>query len=89
MEEMLTQLLAAAHEDPELREHLLATRDASDPLAEFCRLATEAGYPITVGELVAIGEEYVSNLHKSVNGGAEYPMEGWDDTYEMFLAALL
>ena len=43
---------------------------------------------MTVGELFAMGQEYTDNLLKSVNGGAEYPMEGWEDTYELFLAAL-
>ncbi len=89
MEEILAKLLEAAREEETLRKKLLDSRNAEDPLSTFCACATEAGFPITVGELVAIGEEYSSNLHKSVNGGAEYPMEGWDDAYEMFLAALL
>lgn len=89
MEDILSQLLAAAREEEALRKRLLATREAKDPLSAFCEEAGKAGFPITVGELVAVGEEYASNLHKSVNGGAEYPMEGWDDAYEMFLAALL
>ncbi len=89
MEEILSRLLVAAREDESLRRRLLDTKNAKDPLAAFCEEAGKAGFSITVGELVAIGEEYASNLHKSVNGGAEYPMEGWDDAYEMFLAALL
>ena len=50
--------------------------------------ATEAGYPMEPGELFAAGQEYTDNLLKSCNGGAEYPIEGWEDSYEMFLAAL-
>ena len=88
MEEKLSALLTAARKDDALRARLLATREAKDPLLAFCQEAEKAGSPITIGELVAIGEEYASNLHKSVNGGAEYPMEGWDDAFEMFLAAL-
>ena len=88
MEEKLSELLNAARKDNALRMRLLATREAPDPLLAFCEEAGKAGIPITIGELAAIGEEYASNLHKSVNGGAEYPMEGWDDAYEMFLAAL-
>ena len=87
-EEILSNLLAAARKDDALRKRLLATREAKDPLSAFCAEAGKAGFSITVGELVAAGEEYASNLLKSVNGGAEYPMEGWDDAYEMFLAAL-
>ena len=89
MEEMLSKLLEAARADAGLRARLLASREAADPLSDFCAKASAAGCPITVGELVAVGEAYSANLLKSVNGGAEYPMEGWDDAYEMFLAALL
>jgi len=85
---ILEQLLEAARQDEALRESLLKSRDAADPMADFCKKATAAGYTITIGELFADGEEYVSNLLKSCNGGAEYPIEGWEDSYEMFLAAL-
>ena len=89
MEETLSALLIAAHEDEALRQRLMATREAPDPMEAFCAEAGAAGYPLTVGELFAVGQEYSDNLLKSVNGGAEYPMDGWDDAYEMFLAALL
>mgnify|MGYP001648593617 FL=1 len=71
-----------------MREELLASEKAKDPMSAFCKAAQEAGFPVTVGELFAMGQEYTDNLLKSVNGGAEYPMEGWEDTYELFLAAL-
>ena len=83
MNETLARLLDAAREDSLLREELLASEKAKDPMS-----AQEAGFPVTVGELFAMGQEYTDNLLKSVNGGAEYPMEGWEDTYELFLAAL-
>lgn len=88
MNEILSQLLDAARSDASLKKTLLASETAADPMAEFCRAASEAGFPVTVGELFAMGQEYTDNLLKSVNGGAEYPMEGWEDTYELFLAAL-
>lgn len=89
MNEVLEKLLTAARRDEVLRQSLLASREASDPMADFCQKATAAGFPITVGDLFADGEEYTSNLLKSCNGGAEYPIEGWEDSYEMFLAALI
>ena len=46
------------------------------------------GYEMTVGELFAIGEEYSSNLLKSCNGGAVYPMDEWSDWYEDFFISL-
>ena len=88
MNETLSRLLDAARENNTLRRALLASEQAADPMTDFCATATAAGFPVTVGELFAMGQEYTDNLLKSVNGGAEYPMEGWEDTYELFLAAL-
>ena len=88
MNGVLDELLIAARNDGALRRALLDSRDADDPMSDFCEKATAAGYPLTVGDLFADGEEYTSNLLKSCNGGAEYPIEGWEDSYEMFLAAL-
>ena len=88
MNETLSRLLDAARENEPLRQALLASEQAADPMSDFCSPATAAGFPVTVGELFAMGQEYTDNLLKSVNGGAEYPMEGWEDTYELFLAAL-
>jgi len=89
MNKILEQLLTAARKDDMLRKALLDSKEADDPMADFCRKATDAGFPITIGDLFADGEEYTSNLLKSCNGGAEYPIEGWEDSYEMFLAALI
>ena len=88
MNEVLSRLLDAARSDAALKKALLASEAADDPMEAFCRTASEAGFTVPVGELFAMGQEYTDNLLKSVNGGAEYPMEGWEDTYEMFLAAL-
>ena len=88
VQEKMSALLALARNDPGLRRRLLETRREADPMAAFCRDASACGFSVTPGEMVASGEEYCSNLHKSVNGGASYPIEGWDDEYELFLAAL-
>lgn len=89
MNETMGKLLTEAKRNDRLRKQLLMSRDAADPMADFCEKATVAGFPLTVGDLFADGEEYTSNLLKSCNGGAEYPIEGWEDSYEMFLAALI
>ena len=89
MSGVLEQLLAAARKNEMLKKSLLDSKEADDPMADFCRKATDAGFPITIGDLFADGEEYTSNLLKSCNGGAEYPIDGWEDSYEMFLAALI
>lgn len=77
-----------AKKDPLLREKLLATRSADDPMDEFCKIACDAGHHITVGELFAIGQEFSDNQCKSTNGGNPYPYDSFDDTYETFLASL-
>ena len=88
LNETLEALLTAARQDEALRQRLLQSRESRDPMTDFCAAATEAGYPMEPGELFAAGQEYTDNLLKSCNGGAEYPIEGWEDSYEMFLAAL-
>lgn len=59
-----------------------------EPMEAFCRLAEEAGCPLTVGELWALGLENSDNQCKSTNGGNPSPYESFDDEYENFLASL-
>ena len=89
VENQLKKLLQLARTHPEIKETLLKTRTQKDPMLIFCQTASELGVPISLGELLAAGEEYRSNLLKSVNGGASYPMEDWGDLYEEFFASLL
>lgn len=52
MNEKLFQLLEKAKQNETLRQMLLDTRNAKDPVLAFCELATEQGFAITVGELL-------------------------------------
>ena len=88
MNDKLVKILEAARNNPKVKEKFLETRNAEDPMEEFCKVATDMGYEMTVGELFAIGEEYSSNLLKSCNGGAVYPMDEWSDWYEDFFISL-
>ena len=88
MNENLWKLLEMAKADPALLAALEATRKEADPALALCTLATEKGFPITVGELFGEGGEYTSNLLKSCNGGASYPLDGWEDAYDLFFASL-
>lgn len=88
MSEKLAGILEQARKDSSVRAKFLETKKAKDPMEEFCKVAASIGYDITVGELFAIGEEYTSNLLKSCNGGAVYPLDEWGDWYEDFLSAL-
>ena len=89
MNPSLDKLLKLALENSDLKAKLLATRQAEDPLDEFCRISCENGCPITVGEIFTITQTLCDNLLKSTNGGATYPIEDWADAYEMFLSALI
>ena len=88
MNEKLVKILEMARKNPQIKERFLETRNAKDPMDEFCKVATSIGYEITVGELFAIGEEYSANMLKNCNGGAVYPIDDWADWYEDFFTSL-
>lgn len=86
--EALDKLLHKALNDVELKNKLIATENADDPVAQFCIVAKDAGILIDEGELFALNETMNSNMLKSTNGGATYPIEDWADTYEQFICSL-
>lgn len=88
--EMLEELQVKAMHDPSLREQLLATRQAKDPVDEFCRTCRSLGYEIYPMELVMAGEEFYATYRRSTNGGGENSpkLAGEDDFYEMFFSVL-
>ena len=88
--ELLDELQNKAKRDPQIREALLATAEEPNPAEAFCRKAQELGYPIYAMDLIQAGEEFYGNMRRSTNGGGENsPMlDGEDDFYELFLAAL-
>lgn len=86
--DMLDALLKAALNDPKLKKALLDTQNGSDPMAEFCDIAEKAGFPISIGEFFALNEIMCSNMLKSTNGGATYPIDDWGDAYEQFISSL-
>lgn len=88
MNEQLWKLLQKARADAALRQKIWETRKDKDPALALCLLAEAEGFPVSVGELFAEGEEFCSNLRKSCNGGASEPIEGWQDGYDMFFASM-
>lgn len=78
----LEQLMRKAKADSDLKARLIATENHKEPVEEFCNIATEVGCPIAMGELLALNETFCSNLLKSTNGGATYPIDDWADTYD-------
>ena len=88
--EMLDKLLEMAKQDKALKDKLLSTRENDNPIAEFCKIATEAGLPMTVMDIVNQGEEFYAEIKRSTNGGGENSplLRGEDDYYELFMAEL-
>ena len=60
----------------------------ADPTLALCELATELDCPVTAGQIYAEGEGYLSDLYRSVEGGAADPRPSWGDVDGLFFAAL-
>ena len=88
--EKLEQLKNMSLKDKNLLKSLLATKNSSKPIAEFCRLARESGIEIYEMDIVAFGEDSYAAMRRSTNGGGENaPLLKWEnDAYEMFIAEL-
>ncbi len=88
--EMLDKLLEMAKQDKALKDKLLSTRESDNPIAEFCRTATEAGLPMTVMDIVNQGEEFYAEIKRSTNGGGENSpdLDFQNDEYSIFMMRL-
>ena len=88
--EKLDKLLALANNDASLKEKLLATQRAKDPLAEFCSIATEQGFEMSVMDIVNHGEEFYAEIKRSTNGGGENSpdLDFQNDEYSIFISRL-
>jgi len=90
MNDTLKALRDRAHCDESFRQVLLKTRSAEDPLCALCEFATQNGYPLSLSDVIADGEEFACNQMKSTNGGNPMPYDcfGFDDAYEMFFISI-
>lgn len=86
----LEELKQKALRDPQLKERFLLTRKTADPMAAFCCLCRELGYPVYEMDIIQAGEEFYAAIKRSTNGGGENSpvLEGEDDFYELFFAEL-
>lgn len=84
----LEELHKKVRTDAQLKERFLETRKAADPVAAFCRLCRELGYPVYEMNLIGAGEEFYAAIRRSTNGGGENSpaLLGEDDFYEQFFA---
>ncbi|MBR1409286.1 MAG: hypothetical protein IJ573_10405 [Clostridia bacterium] len=86
--EGLMKLRAAALADDALRQAILQSAEAEEPLAALCAVAQTAGIELTPEDILAEGEEFSCNQTKSTNGGNPLPYDCFDDAYEMFIISL-
>ena len=88
--DILNELQKKALKNDKLREKFLVTESAKEPLDEFCKICRMEGYEVYPMDVIIAGEEAYAAMKRSTNGGGENaPMlEGEDDFYELFLAAL-
>ena len=86
----LEKLQKAAMRDPVLRQQLLQSREAAEPVSWFCKVARGAGYDINEMPLIYAGEEPYAGMRRATNGGGENsPMlENEDDYYSLFMSAI-
>lgn len=84
----LERLLNDGRHNEKLKNILIETTKAKDPMKEFCAACLKNGYEIYLGELFALGEDMNDSKLRSVNGGGVTGIDGWDDAYETFFAAL-
>ncbi|MCR5295117.1 MAG: hypothetical protein K6E30_08130 [Lachnospiraceae bacterium] len=90
VDELLFALRKLSREKESLKTALLKTREAPNPLSEFCRIAREEGIPLYEMDLLTAGEEAYAAMKRSTNGGGENSpaLIGEDDYYGMFLAEM-
>lgn len=87
----LDALLEKATTDKTLRDKLLATRSSANPLHDFCEIATECGFPMSVMDMVNQGEEFYAEIKRSTNGGGENSpdLDFQNDEYSIFMMRLV
>ncbi len=88
--EKLDELLEKATKDAGLRDKLLATRNSANPIADFCAIASDNGFPMTVMDIVNQGEEFYAEIKRSTNGGGENSpdLDFQNDEYSIFMMRL-
>ncbi|MBQ5399428.1 MAG: hypothetical protein IIU14_08365 [Ruminococcus sp.] len=84
----MQRLLQKAKENEQIRQRLLQTKSAPDPLKAFCDEARDMGFEIYLGELFAYGMTMNDAKLRATNGGGSFEIEGWNDLYENLLEEL-
>lgn len=88
IQQELERLLEDARKNQHLKSELLKTEQSNDPIKNFCDICMSNGYAVSIGELLALGQDENDAKLRSVNGGGVDGIDGWDDTYEQFILTL-
>ena len=90
MTEKLELLLKRAREDGELKQRLLDTKKSANPVDNFCKIATENGFDMSVMDMINQGEEFYAEIKRSTNGGGENSpdLDYQNDEYSIFMMRL-
>lgn len=88
--EMLDNLFEKARSDQKLRKRLIETKNSDNSLSDFCKIASENGFPISVMDMINNGEEFYAEIKRSTNGGGENSpdLDDWNDEYSIFVMRL-
>ena len=86
----LDELFERAKADSKLREKLIATKNSQNPVADFCAIATENGFTMSVMDMINQGEEFYAEIKRSTNGGGENSpdLDFQNDEYSIFMMRL-
>ena len=66
---VLEELAAIARKDKGIKQRFLDSRESEDPYRDFCKVAQDLGYDLTVMDIIDAEEQFLGLLEKSVNGG--------------------
>ncbi len=88
--EKLDKLFDKARGDLELKSRLLDTRNSKNPISDFCAIATEYGFEMSVMDMINQGEEFYAEIKRSTNGGGENSpdLDFQNDEYSILMARL-
>ena len=79
---ILEELAAIARKDNKVKQRFLDSRQSEDPYGEFCKIARDLGYDISVMDIIDAEDQYLGLLEKSVNGGgANHSVLAWTDDF--------
>lgn len=83
---VLEELAEVARKDKWIKQRFLDSRESEDPYREFCKVAQDLGYDLTVMDIIDAEEQFLGLLEKSVNGGGvnHSVLEGTDDFFAQF-----